>query len=360
MAANAISFSEADWEQRARDFKAWWEGKLERPLIVAEGKKAGNGPERSLPDFLPSLPEGFPPSEIVSIAEENLAWRAFYGDAYPAFHPNFGPGIAAVFTGLARLRAAPHTVWFEPATDLRIQDMHARPATDGPWFQRVSSLTQEAVLRLAPLVQIAHTDLGGGLDMLASFLGTQRLLCYLVVEPEEVERLIWETHDAWWHYQDELGRMIRPACRGTRPWAPTWAPGDTAMLQSDFAYMISPEMFERFVLPELSDTCRRLDYAFYHLDGVGQLPHLELLLSIPELHGIQWVPGTGQPEAAEWPDVLRRIRDAGKLVQIYCTKEDALGLLRTLGGRGFLLAIQDDMTEQEAEGFLAEAGRAYS
>lgn len=360
MAAEAISFSEADWEPRARDFRAWWEGKLERPLIVAEGKKAGRGPQSSLPDFLPNLPEGFPSSEIVSRVEEDLAWRNFYGDAYPAFWPNFGPGIAPVFTGLARLRSAPDTVWFEPATDLHIREMHVLPATNGPWFERVSRLTQEAVRRLAPLVQVGHTDLGGNLDMLASFLGTEQLLWCLVDEPEEVERLAWESHRAWWHYYDELDRMIRPACRGTRPWAPTWAPGRTYMLQCDFAYMISPEMFERFVLPELKATCKRLDYAFYHLDGVGQLPHLDLLLSIPELHGIQWIPGAGKPGAAEWTGVLRRIRDAGKLVQIYCTKEEALGVLRELGGRGFLLAIQEDMTEREAEDFLAEAGRARS
>ncbi len=46
------------------------------------------------------------------------------------------------------------------------------------------------------------------------------------------------------------------------------------MLQSDFAYMLSPSMFERFVLPDLETICNHLDYGFYHLDGKNQIPHL--------------------------------------------------------------------------------------
>ena len=84
------------------------------------------------------------------------------------------------------------------------------------------------------------------------------------------------------------------------------------MLQCDFCYMISPEMFAEFVLPELAESCRRLDRSFYHLDGKGELPHLPQLLSIPELGGIQWVPGAGETPYYEWIDVYRAVADAGK------------------------------------------------
>ncbi len=46
------------------------------------------------------------------------------------------------------------------------------------------------------------------------------------------------------------------------------------MLQCDFAYMISPQMFERFVLPDLTACCEALEHGFYHLDGKGQIRHL--------------------------------------------------------------------------------------
>ena len=51
--------------------------------------------------------------------------------------------------------------------------------------------------------------------------------------------------------------------------------------------------------------------------GPGELPHLDALLSIPELKGIQWIPGAGQPDYTQWPEVYRKIRAAGKLIQIY-------------------------------------------
>ncbi|HEX7541596.1 MAG TPA: hypothetical protein VF352_05645 [Anaerolineales bacterium] len=59
--------------------------------------------------------------------------------------------------------------------------------------------------------------------------------------------------------------------------------------------MISPKMFERFVLPDLETCCAAMDHALYHLDGKGQLVHVDTLLSTPRLRGIQWVPGYSKP-----------------------------------------------------------------
>jgi hypothetical protein len=80
--------------------------------------------------------------------------------------------------------------------------------------------------------------------------------------------------------------------------------------------MISPEQFGEFVLPELKKSCLKLDRAFYHLDGKGELPHLDQLLSINELAGIQWIPGDGAPPLHEWPEVLNKIADSGKKLQL--------------------------------------------
>jgi len=54
----------------------------------------------------------------------------------------------------------------------------------------------------------------------------------------------------------------------------------------------------------------------YHLDGVGQLNHLDSILEIEELDAVQWVPGDGRPSQREWPQVLQKIRAAGKNLQI--------------------------------------------
>jgi len=86
------------------------------------------------------------------------------------------------------------------------------------------------------------------------------------------------------------------------------------------------------------------------------LPHLDQLLSIERLLGIQWIPGAGQPEASEWPEVLARIRKAGKLCQVYVTPEGAKKIVREHGGKGFLFAVntwKEKPTEESISNFVA-------
>jgi len=116
-------------------------------------------------------------------------------------------------------------------------------------------------------------------------------------------------------------------------------------------------MFRRYVLPDLSVCCEALDYAFYHLDGKGQISHLEQLLSIEHLRGIQWVPGDGQPQAEHWLPLLSRIRERGKLCQVFVSAHGALTLLRELGGKGMLLVINEALTPEQGNALMEEISR---
>lgn len=85
------------------------------------------------------------------------------------------------------------------------------------------------------------------------------------------------------------------------------------MIQSDFSYMISPGFFDTYVKDEVNSTAGHMKNAFYHLDGVGQLPHLDSLLSLPNLQGIQWVPGEGRARDERLERGLRlKYRKRGK------------------------------------------------
>jgi 5-methyltetrahydrofolate--homocysteine methyltransferase len=130
------------------------------------------------------------------------------------------------------------------------------------------------------------------------------------------------------------------------------------MLQCDFCYMIGPDMFDEFVKPELAASCKRLANPFYHLDGVGQLPHLDSLLAIPELKGVQWVPGNGKPDFSNWPEVYRKIRDAGKRIQIWGPPERFEKVVGQLGTAEGIVAFMgmDGSREREAREFLAKYG----
>ncbi|HEY53153.1 MAG TPA: hypothetical protein G4N94_06815 [Caldilineae bacterium] len=350
-----LHFSEQDWQRIERDWSAWWAGELERPIVVIEGSEPPAGELPPAYRVTGGYPLEMPASEVLDRYQVHLEARRFYGDAWPKWWPNFGPGIMAGFLG-AKVGFTARTGWFEPSAQTSIQDLHLAYDGDNVWLRRVYELTQAAVERWGDRVSVAHTDLGGNLDILASLRTTEQLLFDLYDDPDEVERLAGEITRLWIRYYDEFHDIIHSAGRGITAWSPVWAPGRHYMLQCDFSYMISPRMFERFVLPDIAACCETLDYAFYHLDGKGQIPHLDMLLSLDRLRGIQWIPGAGQPPEEEWLPLLKRIRDAGKLCQVYASPQGARTIVRELGGRGFAFSIMQSMSQDEAESLLYELG----
>ncbi len=337
-------FTETDWQRIERDWNAWWAGELERPLVVIEMIDPGVEPDVTR-DQLTRFHLDMPVAQVLDFVQKRLDATHFFGDAFPKWWVNFGPGIMAGFLG-ARVEHQTGTTWFH---HLGVESLAAiQPAydSDNAWWQRVLAVTHGALDRWGDKIAVGLTDIGGNLDILASLRGTENLLMDVIDAPDEVDRLTRAMTDLWLRYFDELDTITRPAGRGIANWGPCWAPGRGYMLQCDFSYMISPDMCERFVLPDLTACCNAMDYAFYHMDGKGQIRHLEHLLSIENLRGIQWQPGAGQPLADSWLDLLRRIRDGGKLCQVYVTPEGALTITRELGGKGFLFYIVSDDSDE--------------
>jgi 5-methyltetrahydrofolate--homocysteine methyltransferase len=346
---HALRFTVQDWERIGDDWTAWWAGELDRPLVVIENPVFTRLPEELSIDFLLKKPV----EEVLDYNQSNLEAKQIFGDAWPKWLPFFGAGVVAAFLG-SGLHCSPEaeTIWFE-SVDSFITD--TKPLTSDPnniWWRRVKSLTEAAVDYWDDRVCIGFTDLGGNLDILASLQTSQTLLMDLSANPDSVTQINSEIASHWMHYYEELFSIIQKTGRGTTPWAPIWAPGRCYMLQSDFSAMISPQMFETFVLPTLAVCCDEIDFTFYHLDGKGQINHLDLLLSLERLHGIQWIPGAGQPPPVSWLPLLKRIIDAGKLCQLYVSAEDARTIVRELGGRGFAFYITDTIRPDEADPFF--------
>jgi 5-methyltetrahydrofolate--homocysteine methyltransferase len=347
-------FDFTDWERIRRDWSAWWSGELRRPLVTLVARDPGSFMGD---DFLTRFPLDMPAEKVIDFFDEDLKHIHFYGDSFPKYWVNFAAGIAAAFLG-SPIHYENSTTWFHPLPVASIAGIKPAFDPDNVWWKRCQDITQAAIERWCGRVLVSYTDLGGNLDILASLRGTENLLLDTMDMPEEVERLTREITPLWLRYFNQLESMMPPEQVGRAAWAPHWYPSTGYMLQSDFCYMISPEMFERFVLPDLTACCDALDYPFYHMDGKGQLVHLDALLSIQKLRGIQWQPGDGQPPADGWMDVLRRIRAGGKLCQVYVTLDGARNIVRELGGAGFLFDIFDDgvTTQRDIDAFFEEFG----
>jgi len=348
----SIGFDAERWQRVRETYGRWWAGELERPIVPVE--LLGRDPGRPKPN-VPLLCQAtchridIRAEALIDRIDYELSTRVYLGDAFPRLNLDaFGPGILAAMLG-AKLDNSTGQVWFHPPNDTPAAALHFQYDPKNVWLRRIEAICEAAAKRWQGQVLVAMPDLGGNLDILAAFRPGEKLLLELYDAPDEVKRLTWEAHEVWHRVYHRLSDVMQSARSGYTDWAGIYSDRPCYMLQCDFGYMMSPEMFDEFAMPELEATCSGLGRAFYHLDGPGQLPHLDSLLGIKQLDGVQWVPGAGKPGCAHWPEVYRKIHAAGKRVQVIDGGFDTLeAVIDQLGSaRGIhCIGIQGTVAEE--------------
>lgn len=310
-----IHFSPDRWQNIKTTYGKWWAGELERPImpvISTENESNCKKPQHLWENQKTFADLSISPKALIESYDYELSKMRFVGDAYPYFNMACsGPGIIAAFLG-ADVDASTGRIWFHPKDILPIQELHFEYDAENIWFKRIKDICCEGLEKWQGQVLISMPDIGGAMDILSTFRPAEHLLLDLFDEPDEVKRLIWELHQLWFRYFNEINEILYPLNPGYSDWSSVYSCKPSYILQSDFSYMIGPDMFEEFVLPELAASAKKLPASIYHLDGVGQLAHLDLLLQIHELGAVQWVPGDGKPPQKEWPHVYQKIHSSGK------------------------------------------------
>jgi hypothetical protein len=346
---SSIDFSIERWDRVKEAHRLWWANELHRPLIhvALHGAPSRRAPARhSFKEFTSFYGNDVLVAEVVDSWDAHLSGVRWMGDGFPIVLPNFGPGVVAAFLG-CRMENGVDTVWFHPPAALELKDLRFEFDPRNPAFLWIQELVATAARRWDGRVQVAMTDIGGNLDVVASFRPSEQLLLDLYDCPDEVRRLGWEVHRTWWEAFDALSKAAQPN-PGYSTWCPVFSADPMYILQCDFCYMIGPDMFDEFVKPELAASAKRLKNSMYHLDGPGELVHLDSLLTIPELGCVQWIPGAGQPPMTDWPQVYRKIHAAGKKIQVYGL--DALdAVARQIGtARGIVAIVNAHLDEEPA------------
>ena len=197
-------------------------------------------------------------------------------------------------------------------------------------------------------------------DLMSMHMGPQDFLLALLDAPR------WMRDAIVVGARDQLAAWLRIAALvkersrfyyGNGGWMPFWAPEPYASTQSDVSCMLSPEMYEEFVLPELEVYGRHFGAMWYHLDGSDARQHLPRLLSLPYLRVIQYTPRPSEP--ANGPahlDFYRKVQAAGRIVHIECPIENVEPLVRALDPRLLMLHTWCS-TPAEGADLLAAAKR---
>lgn len=370
-----------DWKEAKSRLEAWWEGEVldrvviqvtaprERPLDfkplpapkeLEPFDPKGDWPAWSLARCLSiwgTEPENWDTEFIVNRYEWWFSRIFFGGESYPHLWLNFGPGVlAAYLTGYWRFTG--DTVWFalpQPMEWEEILSLDISP--ESPLWRLTNWLAEELAKAGKGRFILGTTDIGGITDILVSLRHNENLMLDLYDHPEEVKAASERITNFWHKCYEELDFLISLHQEGRSAWMGIWSSKRWYSIQCDFSYMISPKMFEEFVLPYLAQQCRRLDRSVYHWDGPGQVPHLDHLLSIPELCAIQWTPGAGNPPVDEevWFPLYKRIQEKKKgLVLLGVRPERVERLLLELKPEGLLMSVWCG-SEEEARELLQKA-----
>lgn len=336
-------------------FDAWWNcAAIDRPLYTAF-VPAENAP--TPPTLDRPLAELWMDAEWqLANAEASVHSRHYPAENVPCWYPNLGPEILAAPFGaelqFGSLEA--WTSWSVPPYESPREAIGVRPNWGDRLWRTIEELELASLERGEGRWLTGFTDLHPNADLLASLVEPERLCVEVVDDPDGVrEALEFLTP----HCLEGYGRLVSSILAKGQP-TTTWTPcpfrGRMHVASCDFSAMLSPISFRELVLPSIVQECRAVDRVLYHLDGPAALRHLDAILEVPEIHGLQWVYGAGHGPASRWLEVYRRAQGAGKCMQVLCEDaDDARTLRRSLRPEGLWLDVGGVFTLDEVDGLLA-------
>jgi len=310
----------------------WWDNKeQETPIIL--GYSAPLFPE------ITDINEYWAKNKIrYDIFKELQKGTVYYGCAIPHHYIDFGSSAMAGVLGCKMNPLAWDTIWpsrmFEELPDPG--DIYIK---DNEWYHLLYELIDISLSDTG--ISTTFYALGGINDTLGSLYGEQNLLLDMIDRPMDVKLCLDKICDIWISEKDKMYQIIKSKQEGMSSWAGIWAQGSTFPIQEDISYMLGVDTFNEFCLPYIKRCVDSLDYPIYHLDGPGAIKHLDSLLEIQNLRVIQWVPGINCEEITQWYSLIKTVLDSGRSIQVTCTVDEAVPLIKEVGSRGLLISLED-------------------
>lgn len=346
-------FYKDNWEETKRHFQAFWSKDYEKRCCLSLRICDKENASKDFPIKASSLEEQYlSPDYLYQRYIWEIERTTYIAEALPCYYLNFGTAGHAAYFG-----AHPHykedTIWFEPTlSDPNIKNLQYD--VQERTLQNHKEIAGYLANRAKGKFLIGMPDNCGNIDALAQLRGSENLLIDMLESPDFVHQACQKITEVWKTTQRQFFDILAENNEGgsSHGWMQLWCPKRHAQIQCDFSVMISPEMFEEFVLPEIEACSRYLDYTTYHLDGQEQIRHLDMILSCKDLDNIQWTPVAGQPKTSSFIQELQKIQKAGKGLILLPEKSEVPFLLENLSHRGLHLVVNGEFEKEEAEDLI--------
>lgn len=225
-----------------------------------------------------------------------------------------------------------------------------------PWLLRLVEYTKALREHAARRYPISTPILRGVSDIATALLGPQRFVLEFYDHPRELRQLLARCAEIWQGVGQALvgafGSFHGGQCAGRRR---VWTPGTCMLYQDDAAAMLSPPLFQEFILPYEHDILKQYARTMIHTHSGTLHIMIDGLLSLRSLHGIEVQFDPSGPSLSALLSAFRRIQEqkalliSGELADL--TMDGIKMLLRELSPRGFCLLPKVN-TEAEADALL--------
>ena len=310
-----------DLEEATQRWLAFWQQEIiDRPCCMMRAPADGKEPVAG-PPYLSGARGDFAPVVEQALAAAEAVWWG--GDAVPHYTPSFGPDQFAAWLG-AELEFDEEdfgTNWVVACVDDWEDALPLALDPDNFWWTRTLEFLRALAGAFEGRMLVSHLDLHSNMDALSALRSPQQLCMDMVDAPETIDRAMGNVRALYPRIYDALYEAGNMGAYGTCGWVPAYHPVRTNTIQCDFAALIGPDHFRRWVMPALEEEAAYLGHCAYHLDGPECLVHLDDLCSIPTLDCIQWTTGARNPHFIEWMDLLKEIQKKGKSLWVPCDCE---------------------------------------
>ena len=345
-------FYQENWETIKKRLTLLWDGEiLDRPCVAVSCLKDEKNPfQERVPKTAEEWKAFYTDPEWILERSLDRFDKSYYGgDALPMIFPYWGCGGHAKYLG-GKAQYVPGTIWIEPA----FEDYNSFDFSFAP-DDEVLQAELRALKYLAEAGKgkffVAPPDNCGSYDALSELRGGEDFITDLLDEPELVKKCGNKMVDILIKSGDMIFDVLRENNDGgsVHGWMNTWCPGKHMQLQCDLSVMISADMYREFIVEDLERSCQWLDRAIYHLDGMEQIRHIDLITSVKRLSMVQWTQVDGQPDLTHNFESLHRIQKAGKGLVLQPYKRQLNAIVNELPLNGVMLVVLDAANKQEAD-----------